>query len=93
MYFLPFIFGFWIYYIPAGFPLGVLTFMVLLGSFNFLRATKPGGWLKTGEVLKLTSDCPGVPADIGGWAEATGMTLLDTVEISPGVFEFYIRKG
>ena len=46
MYFLPFIVGFWIDYIPAGFPLGVLTFMVLLGSFNFLRATKPGGWLK-----------------------------------------------
>lgn len=46
MYFLPFIFGIWIYYIPAGFPLGLLTFMVLLGSFNFLRASKPECWLK-----------------------------------------------
>jgi len=46
MYFLPFIFEIWIYYIPAGFPLGLLTFMVLLGSFNFLRASKPECWLK-----------------------------------------------
>jgi hypothetical protein len=46
MYFLPFVFGIWIYYIPAGFPLGLLTFMVLLGSFNFLRASKPECWLK-----------------------------------------------
>jgi len=47
MYFLPFVFGIWIYYIPAGFPLGLLTFIVLLGSFNFLRASKPECWLKT----------------------------------------------
>jgi hypothetical protein len=46
MYFLPFLFGLWIYYIPAGFPLGVLTFIILLASFNFLRASKPEGWLK-----------------------------------------------
>jgi hypothetical protein len=45
-YFLPFFFGIWIYYIPAGFPLGLLTFMVLLGGFNFLRASKPECWLK-----------------------------------------------
>ena len=45
-YFLPFIFGIWIYFIPAGFPLGVITFMVLLGIFNFLRASKPNCWLK-----------------------------------------------
>jgi len=41
----------------------------------------------------LTSDCPGVLTDIGGWASATGMTLLDSAEVSPGVHEFYIRKG
>jgi len=46
MYLLPFVFRLWIYYIPAGFPLGLLTFMVLLGSFNFLRASKPECWLK-----------------------------------------------
>lgn len=46
MYFLPFLFGIWFYYIPAGFPLGMLTFVVLLGIFNFLRASKPECWLK-----------------------------------------------
>ena len=46
MYFLPFVFGIWIYYIPAGFPLGVLTFILLLALFNFLRASKPECWLK-----------------------------------------------
>ena len=46
MYFLPFLFGLWFYYIPMGFPLGVLTFVILLASFNFLRASKPECWLK-----------------------------------------------
>jgi hypothetical protein len=34
-----------------------------------------------------------VQSDIGGWASATGMTLLETVEAAAGVHEFYIRKG
>ena len=46
MYFLPFIFGMWVYYIPLGFPLGVVTFVILLGIFNFLRASKPEYWMK-----------------------------------------------
>lgn len=46
MYFLPFLFGLWFYYIPLGFPLGVLTFLILLGIFNFLRASKPECWMK-----------------------------------------------
>ena len=45
MYFLPFVFGIWIYYIPAGFPLAVLTFIILLAVLNFLRASKPKFWL------------------------------------------------
>ena len=45
-YFLPFIFGIWVYYIPLGFPLGLITFMLLLGGFNFLRASKPECWMK-----------------------------------------------
>jgi len=49
--------------------------------------------MQAGEVLKLVSDCPGVQSDIGGWASATGMTLLETVESAAGVHEFYIRKG
>ena len=49
--------------------------------------------LRPGEVLRLISDCSGVQSDIGGWSAATGMTLLNTVEIEAGVHEFYIRKG
>jgi tRNA 2-thiouridine synthesizing protein A len=58
-----------------------------------VEAKKLLNGMQSGEVLKLTSDCPGVPADIGSWATATGMTLLDTVEVSTGVHDFYIRKG
>ncbi|TNC95721.1 MAG: SirA family protein [Gallionellaceae bacterium] len=58
-----------------------------------VEAKKLLNGMQTGEVLKLTSDCPGVQSDITGWASATGMTLLDTVEISIGVHQFYIRKG
>ncbi len=46
VYFLPFAFGIWIYHVPLGFPLGLLTFLILLGTFNFLRASKPEGWMK-----------------------------------------------
>ena len=49
--------------------------------------------MQVGEVLKLVSDCPGVQTDIVGWAAATGMSLLETVEAGAGVHEFYIRKG
>ena len=49
--------------------------------------------MKAGEILKLVSDCPGVQSDIGGWASATGMTMLENIEVSAGVYEFFIRKG
>ncbi len=58
-----------------------------------VEAKKLLNGMQVGEVLKLVSDCPGVQSDIGGWASATGMTLLETVEAAAGVHEFYIRKG
>lgn len=58
-----------------------------------IEAKKLLNGMKTGEILRLVSDCPGVQSDIGGWASATGMTLLENFEVSPGVHEFYIRKG
>ena len=58
-----------------------------------VEAKKLLNGMQTGEVLKLVSDCPGVQTDIGGWATATGMTVLETVEAAAGVHEFYIRKG
>jgi len=44
------------------------------------------------EILKLISNCPGIRSDITGWASATHMTILDTVETAAGEYEFYIRK-
>ncbi len=48
--------------------------------------------LKSGEVLKLLSNCPGTPADLADWTARTGLTLLATVEAGAGSHEFYIRK-
>lgn len=45
-YLMPFILGMWVYNIPLGFPLGLLTFLILLGVFNFLRVSKPRYWMK-----------------------------------------------
>ena len=58
-----------------------------------VEAKKLLNGMQPGEVLKLVSDCPGVQSDIEGWAAATGMTLLENIEVSAGVHEFYIRKG
>ena len=44
-YILPFVFGWWIYYIPLGVPLGAATFILSLATFTYLRASKPKGWL------------------------------------------------
>ncbi len=48
--------------------------------------------MRTGEVLMLVSDCPGVRDDISGWAEATNIELAGTVSTGGGAFEFYLRK-
>ena len=58
-----------------------------------VEAKKLLNGMNTGEVLQLVSNCPGVRSDITGWAEATGMKILDTVEIAAGEYEFYIQKG
>lgn len=44
-YILPFVLGWWLYYIPLGVPLGALFFVVSLSLFTFLRASKPKWWL------------------------------------------------
>jgi len=58
-----------------------------------VEAKKLLNGMQTGEVLRLVSDCPGVQSDIDGWAAATGMKVLETVEAAAGVHEFYIQKG
>lgn len=44
-YLMPFVFGLWFGYVPLGFPLGLFTFLILLGIFNYLRLSKPECWL------------------------------------------------
>ena len=58
-----------------------------------VEAKKLLNGMQAGEILKLVSDCPGVQSDIDGWASITGMTLLESVEAAPDLYEFYIRKG
>jgi TusA-related sulfurtransferase len=49
--------------------------------------------MKSGEVLKLISNCPGVQSDIDDWVAATGFILLDTLKVASEDYEFYIRKS
>ncbi len=58
-----------------------------------VEAKKLLNGMNSGEVLKLISNCPGIRSDITGWAAATGMKIVDTIESASGEFEFYIRKG
>ncbi len=58
-----------------------------------VEAKKLLNGMQPGEILKLISDCPGVLSDIDGWSAATGMTLLNTIEVAADTYEFYIRKG
>lgn len=44
-YLTPFVFGLWFGYVPLGFPLGLFTFLITLGTFNYLRLSKPECWL------------------------------------------------
>ena len=57
-----------------------------------LEAKKMLDGMKPGEVLKLVSNCPGTPDDIGAWVRSTPIELADRVEVARGSFEFYLRK-
>jgi TusA-related sulfurtransferase len=58
-----------------------------------VEAKKLLNGMQTGEILKLTSNCPGIRSDIEGWAKATGMDILESVEVGPSEYDFFIRKG
>jgi TusA-related sulfurtransferase len=49
--------------------------------------------MQAGETLKLVSNCPGILDDLTDWVKATGHRLLETDEVGPGEFEFYIGKA
>lgn len=58
-----------------------------------VEAKKLLNGMNPGEVLKLVSNCPGIHSDIVGWANMTGIKLLDSVEIAAGEHAFYLQKA
>ncbi|MBK9117455.1 MAG: sulfurtransferase TusA family protein [Betaproteobacteria bacterium] len=73
-------------------PSAVLDLRGAVCPGPIVEAKKLLGSMKAGETLKLVSNCPGVADDVAGWVRATGYRLLETDEIGPGEFEFYIAK-
>lgn len=57
-----------------------------------LEAKKLLNGMKSGEILRLTSNCPGTRDDIEDWAKATGLELLEVIQLSVTEFDFFIRK-
>ena len=45
VYLIPFMLNVWVGFIPLGFPLGLITFLILVTAFSFLRRSKPKYWL------------------------------------------------
>jgi tRNA 2-thiouridine synthesizing protein A len=58
-----------------------------------IEAKKILGAMQAEEVMKLVSTCQAARDEVKTWCGASGSTLLDTLEVDPGVWEFYIRKG
>jgi TusA-related sulfurtransferase len=58
-----------------------------------IEAKKLLDGMKTGETLRLLSNCPGSPDDVNSWVKSTGLQLRAKQEISPGTYEFFIRKS
>jgi len=65
---------------------GVVCPGPLIEAKHLLNSMQPG------ETLKLVSNCPGISDDLADWVKATGYRLLETDEVAPGEFEFYIGK-
>ena len=74
-------------------PNAVLDLRGVVCPGPIVEAKKLLGSMRAGETLKLVSNCPGVADDIADWVRATGYKLLETDEIGPGEFEFYIGKS
>lgn len=58
-----------------------------------LEAKKLLDGMKPGEILLLVSNCPGSPADVESWTQATSVELVSRRESARGVHEFFLRKG
>ena len=73
-------------------PNAVLDLRGVVCPGPVVEAKKLLGSMRSGETLKLVSNCPGVADDIADWTKATGYRLLKADETGPGEFEFYIGK-
>ena len=71
----------------------VLDIRGVLCPGPIVEAKKLLNGMNSGEILKLVSNCPGIRSDIVGWAEQTGVRMLDTIEVSAGEYEFFLKKG
>jgi len=49
--------------------------------------------MKSGETLRLVSNCPGSPDDVNSWVKSTGLELRAKQEVAPGTYEFFVRKA
>jgi len=58
-----------------------------------IEAKKILGAMQAGEVMKLVSTCQAARDEVKTWCSVSGSNLLETLEVDPGVWEFYIRKG
>ena len=74
-------------------PNAVLDLRGVVCPGPVVEAKKLLGSMRAGETLKLVSNCPGVADDVAGWVKAIGYRLLETDEVGPGEFEFYIGKS
>lgn len=57
-----------------------------------LEASKTMAQIKSGQNIKLISDCPASPVEVNTWIKTTGHKLLGMTEDSRGVYRYYIRK-
>jgi len=78
------------YYIRKGKARRVSPHAVL--DMRGAEAKKLLNGMRTGEVLQLVSDCPGIRADVRSWVKATGLELADARESAAGEYVFHIRK-
>lgn len=49
--------------------------------------------MKSGEVLRLISNCPAAPTEVRAWTDATRHKLLEEHEIGSKEWEFYLRRA
>ena len=57
-----------------------------------LEGSKTMEQLKTGQSMKLISDCPASPTEINTWVRSNGHKLLGMTEDTRGIYRYYIKK-